>query len=261
MEAWNEWTLLLWAHWLSRRVSTKTKRMLKAKSIESRISLAKGLLSHRYGFQLAGEAPRLRAWLKQKRQGDPVGTGRKKRRGLRRHHLRRLWKHSAAVRGRSLAALSAWAATTAAWHVLARGGELGSIRRKHLEFSSAGGREYAVLWVTPLKKKRGMQQPPLPQFIARQSEPEEWEPYMALKRLAEALGSDPEALLFTAAGGKPMTTARFRAIIKNLVKLLRLAEKEFGAHSPRIGGATDLMSKGECSEILLEAKGRSAQAA
>lgn len=32
--------------------------------------------------------------------------------------------------------------------------------------------------------------------------------------------------------------------------------KEFGAHSPRIGGATDIESTGAASQLLLQAKGR-----
>ena len=32
--------------------------------------------------------------------------------------------------------------------------------------------------------------------------------------------------------------------------------KEVGAHSPRIGGGTDLASTGQASELLLQAKGR-----
>ena len=53
-----------------------------------------------------------------------------------------------------------------------------------------------------------------------------------------------------------MTTARYRALIKRYAEKLGLPAKEFGAHSTRIGGATDLVASGEGSELLLEAKGR-----
>ena len=63
----------------------------------------------------------------------------------------------------------------------------------------------------------------------------------------------PEAPLFTAAQGKPMTTPRFRAQTKRLAALDGHDPKEFGAQSSRIGGATDVAPGGE---MLLQAKGR-----
>ena len=260
VEAHNEWTLCLWARMMAREVSVKTRRLLRAGTIEGRISLAKGLLSHKYGFQIAGEAPRLKVFLRLLRAQDPLGKSRRKRRGLRGKHLRRIWKQHAQVRQRSRAAQSAWAASTTAWHVLARGGELEAVRRKDLIFRRAlkqgKGRRYAVLWLRPLKKRRGQAQPKLPQFIVEQEQPEEWEPYAALRRLAETLDSEgvgPEAPLFTAAHGKPMTTPRFRAQTKWLAALDGHDPKEFGAQSSRIGGATDVAPGGE---MLLQAKGR-----
>ena len=119
-----------------------------------------------------------------------------------------------------------------------------------------GGRRYAILWIAPLKK-RGGPQPKLPQFVYEQQTPEEWEPYLALRRLAEArTGAPPDAPLFTWRGGANMTTARFRALNKRYARLLGWNPKEAGAHSPRIGGATEYAATGKASQLLLEARGR-----
>jgi hypothetical protein len=257
-EAWNEWTILLWVRLLARTVSSKTKRYLKVGTIETRVSLAKGFLSHKYGFAIAGEAPRLRSYLKKLRSGEPLGATRKKRRGLRRKHIKRAWKSSTAVRETSIEALSSHASIATGWHTLARGGEIGPANREDLQFRRVHGRRYAVLWLRPLKKKRGQQHPKLPQFVAEQAEPEEWEPYRSLVRLAEALdtaGCGPSDALFPAKGGKRMTTARYRATVKRYAKIIGFDPKEFGAHSPRIGGAI-CIAAANGSQLLLQAKGR-----
>ena len=80
--AHNEWTLCLWAVELAGKVSRKTKRPLKIESIAQRISLFKGLLSHRYGFQVAGDAPRLGNLIKAMRGENPADGNRRKRRAL-----------------------------------------------------------------------------------------------------------------------------------------------------------------------------------
>ena len=97
VEAHNEWTLLLWAYDLANSVSAKTGKALAAKTIESRISLAKGLLSHRYGFQIAGEAPRLRSFVKSIKERTQFNNTRKKRRGLRKRHIKKVWQRSSEV--------------------------------------------------------------------------------------------------------------------------------------------------------------------
>ena len=256
VEAHNEWTVCMWMRYLATTKSAKTGRYLKQKTIESRISLAKGFLSFRYGFQLVGEAPRLKHLLRVAREKDPFKGLRKKRRGMRRRHLQQLWATHAGIRANSRTALSEWAAETTAWHVLARGGEIERVQRSDLQFKrQRGGRRYAILWIAPLKK-RG-HQVKLPQFIYEQQTPEEWEPYRALRRLSDAIGDGPgEAPLFTGSTGAPMTTARFRALNKRYARLLGWDPKEAGAHSPRIGGASEYASTGQASQLLLEARGR-----
>ena len=257
-EAHNEWTFVLWALHEGKQISSKTGKPLKWKTVEQRLSLAKGFLSHKYGFQIAGEAPRLKRLLERRRQQDPFGKLRKKRRGMRKRHLKRLWSANPLLRASTKAVRSAWAAQTVAWHVLARGGELGGVTKADLQFKRQRhkGRRYAILWLAPLKK-RGAQQPKLPQFIYEQEQPEEWEPYRALLRLAETLEAEPDsAPLFTATSGARMTTAHFRAQNKRLAQLLGWDPKEAGAHTPRIGGASDYAGTGEVSQLMLEAKGR-----
>mmetsp|Transcript_28515 Transcript_28515/g.57518 ORF Transcript_28515/g.57518 Transcript_28515/m.57518 type:complete len:222 (-) Transcript_28515:243-908(-) len=177
---------------------------------------------------------------------------------MRKRHLKRLWNGNVALQSSTKAARSAWASQTSAWHVLARGGEVGSMDKADLQFKrqGRGGRRYAILWLAPLKK-RGGQQPKLPQFIYEQAEPEEWEPYHALRRLSESIADEPaSAPLFTATNGARMTTSHFRAQNKRFAKLLGWNPKEAGAHTPRIGGASDYAGTGEASELMLEAKGR-----
>ena len=125
----------------------------------------------------------------------------------------------------------------------ARGGELEKIQRCDLSFHVTGkGERYAQLLIRPLKKSGGDSHPKIPQFIAEKPG-EPWEPYAALARLAAAQANDgrgPTAPLFEAAQHRPLTTSRFRGLIKAYAKLLGFQTKEFGAHSARIGGATDL---------------------
>ena len=125
------------------------------------------------------------------------------------------------------------------------------------------------MWLRPLKKKRGASQPKVPQYI-REQPGQEWEPYAALKRLRDTRqrrGIDPLAPLFRTRSGRAMSTGAYRALIKRVGRLSGIDPKKLGAHSTRIGGATDLASAaaeggsdmaaaGASSELLLQAKGR-----
>jgi hypothetical protein len=259
--AHNEWTLCLWAVDLIMQVSKKTKRALKSTSIEQRISLFKGLLSHRYGFAIAGAAPRLSNLIKDMKVQDPLGGARKKRRGLRHRHLAKVWKKHVSVRQRTATRLSEWAALATARHTLARGGELAHVMRGDLTFHvmPKSGRRYAVLCIRPLKKRAGQAQPKVPQMIGDHGDPDGGDAYNALRRLTEARiwpGDPGTTPLFRNGAGKPISTDQYRALVKRTVLLLGQDPKHFGAHSTRIGGATDLASTGRASQLLLQAKGR-----
>ena len=257
--AHNEWTLCLWVLWLRGKVSRKTKRRLKAGSIRSRVSLLVGLLSHRYGFRLVQDPIRLKSLIKKLTAEDPMAAVRRKRRGMRRRHLRRVWRRAPAVRQTGVAARALWAASTVAWHVLARGGEMASVRRSDLRFKRDGrGRRYAELWLQPLKKRNGAAQAKVPQYILERPG-EEWEPYAALVRLSESLdaaGQPPSAPLFQHGGGQPISATHMRQTAREYARVLGMPPEQFGAHSFRIGGATDLVATGQLSELLLQAKGR-----
>ena len=259
--AHNEWTICLWAVDLATRPSLKTKRLLQTSTIEQRISLFKGLLSHRYGFQIVGEAPRLSNLIKDMRAKDPLNGVRRKRRALRHRHLKRVWKRCAEVRRSSFESVNQWAALTTAHHVLARGGELGTIARSDLSFhrKARSGKCYAILWIRPLKKRAGQAQPKIPQLIGECDAAADTSAYAALRRLADApiWQNEPESTpLFRSKPGKAMTTGYFRAVVRKIAKLAGFNPKEFGAQSARIGGATDLAATGKASQLLLQAKGR-----
>ena len=54
---------MCWVQDLGRRKSAKTGKQLKVSTVEQRVSLAKGFLSFKYGFQLVGTAIRLKGFL------------------------------------------------------------------------------------------------------------------------------------------------------------------------------------------------------
>lgn len=59
--SWNdEWTLILFAAYLADTPSRRTGKPVKAKTIESYISLPKGFLDFTYSFDLVLWAPRLK---------------------------------------------------------------------------------------------------------------------------------------------------------------------------------------------------------
>ena len=83
--------------------------------------------------------------------------------------------------------------------------------------------------------------------------------YLALKRLKEASfwGSSPDdTALYRSKPGRAMTTGYFRGLMRKYASLLGFNPRDFGAHSARIGGATDLAATGRASQLLLQAKGR-----
>ena len=53
-----------------------------------------------------------------------------------------------------------------------------------------------------------------------------------------------------------MSTAHYRVAVREAATLLGENPKDFGAHSTRIGGASDLAGTGRASQLLLQAKGR-----
>lgn len=258
-----------------RNPSPKTKEALQANTVETYISLLKGYLNFNYDFELMDRAPRLRGLMKSiKAQGHEIGV-RRKRRALRRRHLRRMWTRLPHVRSTSPNAVNAHALLAVAWHVLARGGELApaakvwSARshpsRADLSFhkSSSLG-DHAILWLRPLKKRNAQAATKVPQVIARHDGGGS-DAFAALQRLVQfdPIGDTPPAAvpLFRVreANGQSrhLRVKDMRRLIRTRVKELGYERpEEWGAHSCRIGGATDLVAAGDASPLLLQAKGR-----
>ena len=157
--------MVLFALYHSKYPSPHTKQPLSWRSIRSYISLCKGFLGMRYGFQLLGDTPRLKILIKSIASKHVTNT-RKKRRGFRRRHLRNLWHACPAIQADTPAAVNQFAALSTAWHVLARAGELANATRNDLEFVyPTKGSPYAILWLRPLKKRGVEIADKVPQYI------------------------------------------------------------------------------------------------
>lgn len=98
--AWNEGTLILYAMWLAGQRSKQTKWPVRDRTIETYISLIKGYLRFEYDFELPDRAPRLKQLLKAMKEDDPLAGVWKRRRALRRHHLRKMWRELAWLQNR-----------------------------------------------------------------------------------------------------------------------------------------------------------------
>ena len=277
--AHNEWTLILWA-WFMVTEKQAGGKPISAKSASSYVSLAKGYLSFHYAFDIVDRTTRLRRLLDDLIRNDPLGGGRKKRRGFRRRHLRRLGR-TAVARSDDPDDVNRLAAVGVAWHVLARGGEIcpavapakwsGDTQptRADLSFyTDRKGTRYAVLWLRPLKKKKGKLEPKVPQYIAEHDGGGS-DVYRLLRRLVDLdpvpVEMERQTPLFRlrvrvrghGAQSRHMTVRQLRDTVRVFAAAIGYTEPGvWGAHSGRIGGATDLASTGEASALLLRAKGR-----
>lgn len=273
--AWNEWTFILFAVWLAGRVSRQSKKPVQPATIESYVSLLKGYLSYNYDFDLLERAPRLTRLLRAMRESGPEAGVRRVRRGLRRRHLRRMWRRLSWVRENSPTAVNEHALLAVAWQVLARGGELapscrrwsvacGPTRADVSFHEQKKGVRYAMVWLRPLKKRGKGVAPKVPQIIA-EFDGGGSDAYWALRRMFE-WDPVPEELrastpLFRVQGVRGefshINVKHMRVAIRKRMRGLGYENpKHWGAHSCRIGGATDLMATGQASQLLLQAKGR-----
>lgn len=73
---------MLFATFMAGTPSKKTGRPVKAKTIESYVSLIKGFLDFTYSFDLVLRAPRLKRLMADVQSKEPDIFGRKKRRGV-----------------------------------------------------------------------------------------------------------------------------------------------------------------------------------
>ena len=274
--AHNEWTFILFVWYMSITPSPTTGKLVATATVQTYTSLLKGYLSFSYAFELIDKPLRLQRLFKSLAEDAPEVV-RKKRRGLRRRHLRRVGRLPIAKK-RDLNTVNRMAAVATAWHVLARGGEIAPDvpasqwckdkmpTRADLSFHRRRGRRYARVWLRPLKKKGKAAAAKVPQYIA-EHDGSGSDVYALLRRL-ETLDPVEESerattpLFRTRVKGRKdtvrhMRVGELRAFVKVLAKELGFTNAaEWGAHSMRVGGATDLAATGQASELLLKAKGR-----
>ena len=211
---------------------------------------------------------------------EPLGGVRKKRPGLRRRHLvKALQPMLERIDEVTVNEINEAAAVGTAWHTLARGGEVAPSvsasawraseqpTRADLSFGETRRRRYAALWLRPLKKKGKGKPPKVPQYI-EEHDGSGSDVYYLLKKLeeidpvpVECRASTPLFRKVSGAGARAkyshLTVKDLRKAQRNFAKAAGRADwASFGAHSARIGGATDLAESGKASEILLKAKGR-----
>ena len=262
----NEWTFVLFVEWMLQTISAKTGKPLSSSTIETYVSLLKGYLIFSYDFEIPAESPRLKRLIAMIRSEDPLAGARRKRRGFRRRHLIQLWR----LKGRACAAepdaATKLAALATAWIVLARGGELCTCTRADLEFHVLrNGVRYAILWLRPLKKRGTAPAAKVPQYV-QEADGGGADAYMLLRRMVELdfvpMADRASTPLFRlkarkGKGHRTITVAHLRKFTRDCAAVVGFRDgKQWGAHSARIGGATDLASTGKVSQLLLQAKGR-----
>ena len=65
----------------------------------------------------------------------------------------------------------------------------------------------------------------------------------------------PDAPLIAHADGRSYTIKEMRTLVRNAAVAIGLSAADFGAHSSRIGGATDLFASG-CPPAVIQILGR-----
>ena len=275
--AHNEWTLILFATNLATQRSSKTGQPMRAATIESYVSIIKGYFSTTYAFELTDKSPRLKRLLRYMHNDGDAST-RKKRRGWRRRNFVKWYATLSNDEKKSVEVVCEHAACATAWHTLARGGEIApdlkagvqwtpecGPSRADLKFHKGrDGSRYAILWLRPLKKRSAGPQPKVPQYITEHDGGGS-DTYTALKRYVKAdpvpaqlAASTPLFRKQTARGAwAPIKITDLRKTVRKMAAKIGYTDtKEWGAHSFRIGGASDLAATGEASQLLLQAKGR-----
>lgn len=116
----------------------------------------------------------------------------------------------------------------------------------------------------PLKKRGEVARLKIPQFITEYNGGGS-DTYAALRRLAKfdpvAKELRAETPLFRRrradGSSSHITVSQMRGLVKGRMAAIGYFDaNEWGAHSCRIGGATDLVASGKASPLLLQAKGR-----
>jgi hypothetical protein len=265
--AYNEWSLLLWAEHMLLTPSNRTGRPLAPNTIASYLSLGKTELAVQYGFDIVANSDKRLQRAVKSMASRSVLRNRRKRRGLRRHHLKRAYVSMGYAEATGKQEVNEWAALTVGREALARGGELcvGSTfdaanpqvpTRGDVTFEHDKHGRTATLWLRPLKKRGKARKDKVP-IVFVEGRGGGSSAYKALRMLYrhDPVQKDLAARtpLFRRKGGAAMPVRDLRSLIKRTAAALSLPQQEFGAHSLRIGGATDI---GDESPLLLQAKGR-----
>ena len=270
--AHNEWTLILFVEWLIKDISEKTGKPVKVSTVESYLSLLKGYLVFSYDFEIPAATPRLTRLITLIRSEDPLGQQRAKRHGFRRRHLKALWKKGGAACSEAADACAKLAALGVSWHCFARGGELctsaafAGPTRADLHFKVLNdGTRFAIVWLRPIKKRGAALPAQVPQYIS-EADGSGADVYMLLRRMVAAdpvtAGEAATTPLFRVKAKRgstkrSLTVPQLRKFVRDCAGAIGYGDRRlWGAHSGRIGGATDLASTGKASELLLKAKGR-----
>ena len=258
---YNEFSLLTFAEWLTVHKSRKTGKPIAVSTMESYISLIKSELGVVFGVAPVIEGgKRLSRVLRHIASTSPT-TDRKRRRGLRRRHLRRAYREMGFRRDLSAGSVNKWASLVVAWEALARGGEVtwsGGVgpTRADVTFEEDKHGRTATLWLRPLKKRGKARAAKVPIVFAAADGGGD-DTYRALRRLfyydAVPAGRQATTPLFRRDDGSPFSPSYFRTLVKAVAKALGFDPADFGGHSPRIGGATDI---GDRNPLMLQAKGR-----
>lgn len=261
----NEWTLILFATYLASTTSERTRRVVSTDTIRSYISMLKGYYEHTFAFELVTKGTRLKRFLESLEGEDKRSGQRRRRRALRKKHLLRMWDQLPALRRPTPKAVNEHAIISTAWHTLARGGEVARLMRSDLHFRRLrGGKRYAVVWLWPLKKRVSAHTPKIPQYIL-EHDGGGADTYRALRRLVkfdpvpdEERENTPMFRLSGSRGRRSgFTTAKLLELVRRRMRQIGEDKpREWSAHSPRIGGATDLASTGKLCQVTLQAKGR-----
>lgn len=265
----NEWTLMLFTEYLAVIKGARTRRPLAADTIAEYVGMLKVEKSVEYGFAIAGEPQRLPQLIKGLRRDRPKAD-RRKRRGLRRAHLRAAWRNSAHLRSDTPNAVNDFAAAATAWQAVARGGEVATWRRDlkdwrsdwrptraDLSFGARRGARYAQVMLRPIKARNGALKSKVP-ILFVEGDGGGDDAYFHLRRLVRldpcTSGHEARTPLFRH-NGQPLSCERLARTARRIWKAAGVPTDGAGAHVFRIGGATDLADQG-ASEMLLRAKGR-----
>lgn len=265
----NELTLLAWA-------SSMQDDGLAVGTISSYVSLAKTALAVRLGWTLTSEATqtRLPRFLKGLRRLSPHGA-RKRRLGWRSRHMRLLRTQYGLPSG--VEPTSADALLNFSRQALLRGAdflpEQARQFRPHLfptvgdwdvceatrNDGVAGRRLYAQALCRPAKKGAGKAKTELLHFPCGDGITDA---FSSVNRHLEARVAanggkplSPDAPLIAHADGRSYTIKEMRTLVRNAAVAIGLSAADFGAHSSRIGGATDLFASG-CPPAVIQILGR-----